>query len=929
VIVAAAGGGIVRLAEWRRVREFASSGGNSPAVLALQGEAGAGKSTLWRGGVAAAREAGHRVMRTEPSAGEADMSFAGLSDLLSEVLPEVAADLPAPQLEALEVALLLRAAGPEPPTAHAVGLATLAALRACASTGQVLIAIDDVQWLDEASIEALTFAFRRITDGGLTLLMAARNAASADPITAGQPAPSRAWRSLLTAFPAPELIDLAPLDMWQIQSLLPDSVTTAQADLVARQSRGNPFWAKEIMASLQAGATTVPPLALGLTERLARLLSAAAAEALTLVAAAGRIRLPEALALLGYLDDPAAAVDGAVLAGVLIETADRLAVSHPLIAAAAVDALPPGRRSQLYRRLADASADSERRGHFAALAAGAGPDPVVADALEAAADAAHARAGNAAAAQFADRAVTFTPEQHSEALVHRRIKAGKLLFLAGEIRASLGQLKALDIDRLTTPDLEHALPMLLDMSDLVHGPATATAIIAHSVDCAGDEPRRRALVLALASDYAYGIRGSRRAAAVEAISCAERAGSDAAPSLHRALINLVVAKVYAAEGLDEAVLERAERLEADLPAVQLHDTADLHRGVWSAFVNDLDTARQALGRCIDRARAAGDDYPLSTFLSYLATVEHRAGDFVAAATTLDAERVVARWHDWPLSAWHLKPRCEQLIGTGSPDEALRLVDAHLPDGESTPLFARFVGACVRGRVSMWSGDNDGAVHHLEEAARHADQLEWQDPGLRDRIDADLAEAHVTVGRLDDARNTASWLRELGSRLNRPALVGDAARIDALALAQQGELDAAAELARAAVATHGASPLRAELARSLLVLGRIERRRKARKESRTALHRALELATECRHRPLAAQIEHELPRVAAARSGTDLTATEQRVASLIGGGATNREVAAALFVSVRTVETHVASIYRKLGLRTRTELVRHYSGASRR
>ena len=93
-----------------------------------------------------------------------------------------------------------------------------------------------------------------------------------------------------------------------------------------------------------------------------------------------------------------------------------------------------------------------------------------------------------------------------------------------------------------------------------------------------------------------------------------------------------------------------------------------------------------------------------------------------------------------------------------------------------------------------------------------------------------------------------------------------------------------------------------------------------------LLRALRLASECGHRPLATQIEHELPRVAAARSGTELTATEQRVADLIGGGATNREVAMALFVSVRTVETHVASIYRKLGMRNRTELVRHLSGA---
>jgi DNA-binding NarL/FixJ family response regulator len=106
-----------------------------------------------------------------------------------------------------------------------------------------------------------------------------------------------------------------------------------------------------------------------------------------------------------------------------------------------------------------------------------------------------------------------------------------------------------------------------------------------------------------------------------------------------------------------------------------------------------------------------------------------------------------------------------------------------------------------------------------------------------------------------------------------------------------------------------------------VLGQIERRRKARRRSREALSRARELAAEMRHRPLLEQIERELPRIAAARSGADLTTAERRVADLIAGGATNRDAAAALFVSVRTVETHVASIYRKLGVRTRAELAR--------
>ena len=82
------------------------------------------------------------------------------------------------------------------------------------------------------------------------------------------------------------------------------------------------------------------------------------------------------------------------------------------------------------------------------------------------------------------------------------------------------------------------------------------------------------------------------------------------------------------------------------------------------------------------ARASGDDYPLSIFLSYLATVEELAGDFSAAAAVLEEERAVAQWHDWPQSAWHVKPRCDLLIAAGNLDEAVRIADAYLPDDDS-------------------------------------------------------------------------------------------------------------------------------------------------------------------------------------------------------------------------------------------------------
>lgn len=920
--MAAVSGDLVRAVEGQRVRDFAREVRAAPAALAVQGEAGAGKSTLWRAGIEAAAAAGHRVLRSEPTASETDLSFAGLSDLLAEVLPLAEAELPGPQREALEIALLLRPAGEEPPAARAIGLATLTALRGWLSEQPVLVAIDDVQWLDEASREVLAFALRRLPAGSLSLLVAARTEAPADPLTAGAPPPSSDWRELLAALPETEIIDLAPLDTGQIQSLLPPQVTAAQVRMVARESRGNPFWALQISDSLDATDSELPLLARTLTDRLSRMLSADAADALAVVGAAGRIGVPETLAVLDHLADPAAAVDATVLAGVVVETGGRLSAAHPLIGAAAVESLPPGRRAQLYRRLADVSANPERHAHFAALAAGPGPDGAVAEALDAAAAAAHARAASAAAAQFAAQAVLFTPESDGDALDRRRIRAAELLFLAGDAGRSLEHLEMLDVDRLATPDLERALPLLLDMTDFVRGAAAAIEIVSCAVDATGrpgTDPRRRALVLALASDAAYGVPGGKRQAALDAISCAERVGAPADAALHRALINLFVAKLSAAEGSDTGLLDRAARLEATVPGVRLYDSADTYRA-WCRYTEDLDTARAALDRQVSRARDIGDDWAVSFSLSYQAMTAVLAGDYAVAAEAVAASDAVAQWHHWRPSLWFVEPRCELLIAAGDLDAAAGFIDI-LPDDETAPVDRRCMAACLRGKVSAWRGDHEATIRHLELAVRYAEQYGWLDPGIRGRVDVLLAEAYAAAGRPGDARRISARLGELGERLGRPALTGDAARIDALTAAAAGDLDAAAESARAAVTAHGSSPLRLELARSLLVLGQVERRRRARGRSSDALRRAHDLAAEMGHRPLLAQIEREMPRIAPERSGRELTGTEWRVAELIAAGATNRDAAAELFVSVRTIETHVAAIYRKLGVRSRAELAR--------
>ena len=219
--------GMVRSVEWQRVREFVLGAPPHPAALAITGEAGAGKSTLWRAALEAAADDGVRILRSEPSASEADMSFAGLSDLLGGVLPSVAGELPAPQRDALEVALLLRPAGEQPPTAHAVALGVLAVLRACAAADRLLVAIDDVHWLDEASLDVLTFALRRIT-APLSVLLAARTTAPADPWTVGAPLPSHNWTDLLDAPTSAQRIELSPLKPGQVQRLLPEKVSPAR-----------------------------------------------------------------------------------------------------------------------------------------------------------------------------------------------------------------------------------------------------------------------------------------------------------------------------------------------------------------------------------------------------------------------------------------------------------------------------------------------------------------------------------------------------------------------------------------------------------------------------------------------------------------------------------------------------------------------------
>jgi predicted ATPase len=221
-------------------------------VLVLEGEAGIGKTTLWRAGVDAGRELSHVVLHASPAEKEAMFAYSVVSDLLEEVLDDVLTELPEPQRRALEVALLRRASDGTPPEQHTLGVALLAVLRTLAASGPVLLAVDDVQWLDPSSSAMLEFATRRLRDERLALLVSRR-----------QESPSAAGRLELAMPEERRLVfRVGPLSMGALHRLLRDRLGTTLARPALRRvhdaSGGNPFYALELVRALESSGGPNP-----------------------------------------------------------------------------------------------------------------------------------------------------------------------------------------------------------------------------------------------------------------------------------------------------------------------------------------------------------------------------------------------------------------------------------------------------------------------------------------------------------------------------------------------------------------------------------------------------------------------------------------------------------------------------------------------
>ncbi len=887
-------------------------------VLLFEGEPGIGKTTLWRAVVERARDCGFRVLEARPAASERELSFAALGDLLAGTHEELGA-LPAPQRRALRIALLLEEAEGQGPELRAVGAALRGLLRRLAEDQAVLIALDDVQWVDAPSARALAFALRRLDDE------ATRVVATARP---GGP---------VLDVESPERVDVGPLRHDDLDRLIRTRLRTRFLRPTLRQleraSGGNPFYALEIAASVvRAGHRHEPgePLPIParlldvVGERLARL-TPAAREAALASAAVGQPTVSLVERAIG--NDAAAAVAEAAAAGVLQREGEALWFTHPLLASTLYGSSREGERRDLHRRLADVVEDAEERARHLAEAA-SGPDEHVASALEAAATSVGRRGAPDAAAKLAKQAVELTPSHLAAQLHRRRLQWSQLCLSAGD--PALAEALLEQQLELAEPGRERAeIELALGTARLaVRGSSAARSCYERALRELEDteELELRAIVLLELAGAHLGERVTSSNVSEQAIALAEQLGK---PELLARALGIHGWKLTAGEPPPEEYWRRA--IEVEEAAGELRYRGPTHAFAWETFLRgDAEAGAGRLRRVTDSMRRRGDPR-LPMLLLDMSDVARAIGAWDAAAGYAEEayELVVQTGRE------ALEPRCvaynarfallrgDLELARTRTEEALTLLERVASSGAAPEAFdGRVVEGLAKsllGRIAAIWG-NHAEAHHWLAADREVLRL----LGLRDALAESLGEdigSLLALGNLEEASRALQELTELADELGTP-VDALAARARGLAAAARGDRVAAISALERALALLEAlpAPWPFELGRTLLALGSVQRRARQKLPARQTLERALEIFQRLGARLWAEKARAELRQVAGrpSRPGA-LTPTEQNVANLVAKGRSNAEVARDLFMSPKTVEWNLSKIYRKLHVRSRAEL----------
>ena len=907
-----------------RIAAFLATDG--PRALLLEGEAGIGKTTLWRTGLELAEDRGYRVLACRPSASETAMSFSALRDLVDAPFDELADDLPAPQRHALGAALLRQEPGREQPQQGAVAVGVVELLRRLAQQGPLLIAIDDVQWLDASSATVIEFAARRLGVEPIGLLIARR----ADGHVA---APLDLGRSLSARL---SIVPVGPLTLGALHRLVRQRTGTSFSRPTLRRihesSGGNPFYALELARALDTSdGTTGEPLRLpeSLNELLGERFAALApttADALFVTAAASQptVELVEAALGLPADDVLSPAVDAAI---VRIENA-RVVFTHPLLAAEAYDNAGPAKRRDVHKRLARLVDDLEERARHLALAADA-PDEVVATALEKAAVHAKARGATTAAAELLERAAQLTPPSESDRRWRRTSDAGAYRFESGDGRHAAVLLEAVVSSARSGSVRALALARLAHVRSYDEQ-ATAVDLFREAIaEAEGDRQ-----VLATAHEGVAVCLFRLRERLDEAVEHASLA-TEIARELNDQPLE---AEALGAKLLSEVLLGRESAAETARQTLALQSVADdrrvvtqplLQAAVYWWWTDDLELARETFVRLLGRANELGDESSRPYILVLLGQVECMLGQLdIAAGRASEGFELAEQAGQGTLLAYHLalEGLADAFRGRVEPArEAVRRALEIVPATGGRP--AELMAQSALGHLELTLDRPAETVQILEPVVAAVRREGMAEPGAM-RFAVDLIEAFVGLGRLDEAEAELDRYETDARRLVRHSALASAGRCRGLLAAARGDLDGGIHLFERALEEHELVLLPLDRARTLLALGVAQRRKKERRRARSTLERARAEFDAIGAALWSGRVSAELARIGGrAPSGGALTPTERRVAELVAEGRPNKEVAGLMFVTPKTVEATLTRVYSKLGVHSRAELAHLLSSTS--
>jgi DNA-binding CsgD family transcriptional regulator len=883
---------------------FIGEAGGRLAALVLEGEAGIGKSTLWLAGLEHARTRGLRVLSSRPAAAERSLAHVGLGDLFADVLDDVLPALTAPRRRVLEVALLREEASGGPVDDRALAVTVHGVLQVLSEREPILIAVDDVQWLDPSSSNALAFALRRLDENQVLVLLARRLVDGARPSGLEQALSAECVRRL----------SVGPLSVGALHRFLRDRLGRpfARQTLlrIHERSGGNPFFALELGRVLDEDVDPVQPLPVPETlEELVRerinALPASTREALALAAALGT----PSESLLERAGVEADALEPAAIAHVIERENGTIRFTHPLLSSVLYSDLGEERRS-VHGRLARIVEDPLLRARHLALSRDT-PDANVARVLDEAATLARDRGASAVGAELAEQALRLTPpDVHGER--HRRaLAAARAHQAAGEWTRA----RAIATDLLAEVEVSLVRAEALVLLAELESPDRAPALLEAALGEAASSPALQAIVhcrLAWARRYKGGSEHARAA-----LELAEELDDDVLRARARA-VQSILGWFAGAAGASDDLPARARAFPSAVGGDQLVREATL------AVVNTLapsskrDEARALFEREHQEWRER-DEPRSARALWGLAWVEFWAGRWTLAAAHAAHAHDISIQYGLEMPQDHLPiaviavHRGQLELAREHSERALELAGGQFPLHPPQHM-------AVLGLVALWSGDSSAAAEWLGAADQRAAAAGWGEPSVR-WWTSDYSELLLELGRIADAvRALDVWERD-AARVGRDWVLSHVTRCRGLVAAAQGNVEPAASLLEQAVAQHEVVGDPFGKARAQLALGVVRRRARQKRAAREAIGEALSGFEQLGAAIWVAKARAELGSIGGRTREEGLTAAEHRVAALVAEGRTNREVAAALSLGERTVAGHLTHIYAKLGVRSRTELAR--------